>query len=38
MNKLLRTGVAGFGAWKFGGGIIGTILLFVIIYWLLGRF
>jgi hypothetical protein len=37
MNKLLRGGIAGFGAWKFGGGITGTILLFIILYYVLGR-
>ena len=37
MNKLLKTGIAGFAAWKWGGGVIGTILLFVLIFWLLGR-
>lgn len=34
--KLLRTGIAGLGAWKLGGGIIGTILIFLLIYWVLG--
>jgi len=33
---LVRTGVAGLAAWKWGGGIIGTILVFVLVYWLLG--
>lgn len=33
---LLRTGVAGFAAWKWGGGLLGTILVFVLVYWLLG--
>jgi hypothetical protein len=33
---LLRAGVAGLGAWKLGGGVIGTILVFLVIYWLLG--
>lgn len=36
MRGLLRTGLAGFAAWKWGGGIIGTILVFLLIYWLLG--
>jgi len=35
---LLRAGVAGLAAWKLGGGIIGTILVFVLVYWLLGLF
>jgi hypothetical protein len=38
MNKLIKTGIAGFAAWKWGGGIFGAIILFVIIYFLLGRF
>lgn len=33
---LLRTGVAGVAAWKLGGGVIGTILVFLLVYWLLG--
>ncbi len=33
---LLRGGLAGVGAWKWGGGIIGTILLFLFLYWILG--
>ena len=36
MRDLLRGGIAAFGAWKLGGGIIGTILIFILIYWLLG--
>jgi hypothetical protein len=35
---LLRTGIAGISAWKLGGGIISTILIFLVIYWLLGAF
>lgn len=38
MNKLLKGGIAGFAAWKLGGGIIGTILIFILIFWLLGKF
>jgi hypothetical protein len=37
MNNLLRTGLAGLAAWKWGGGLIGTILLFLLVYWLLGH-
>jgi len=33
---LLRTGIAGLGAWKLGGGIISTIVVFVLLYWILG--
>ena len=36
MNKLARTGIAGFAAWKWGGGLIGTILLFLLVFLLLG--
>lgn len=32
----LRGLAAGAVAWKWGGGIIGTILLFILAYWLLG--
>lgn len=33
---LLKTGLAGAAAWKWGGGIIGTVLVFLLAYWLLG--
>ncbi len=36
MSRLVRGGLAGFAAYKWGGGIIGTILVFVLVYWLLG--
>lgn len=36
MRNLVRTGLAGAAAWKWGGGIIGTILVFVLVFWLLG--
>lgn len=36
MHKGIRAGIAGFAAWKWGGGIIGTILLFIIVFYLLG--
>ena len=35
---LLRGALAGAAAWKWGGGIIGTIIVFVLAYWLLGMF
>ncbi len=38
MNGLLKTGIAGVAAWKLGGGIISTILIFILIFWLLGMF
>ena len=37
MNNLLKTLIAGYGAKKLGGGCISTILIFMIIFWLLGR-
>ena len=39
MEKLLRALAAGYGAKKIGGGkcgCIGTIVVFIILYWLLG--
>jgi hypothetical protein len=33
---LLRGGIAGLAAWKWGGGCFGTIIIFLLIYWLLG--
>jgi hypothetical protein len=38
MSKLLRGVVAGWAAWKLGGGLIGTILLFIVLWWVLGHF
>jgi len=35
---LLRGGLAAAGAWKLGGGLISTILVFLLLYWLLGFF
>tara|TARA_R110002020_G_scaffold118699_5_gene271177 strand:- start:311 stop:448 length:138 start_codon:yes stop_codon:yes gene_type:complete len=39
MKKLFRALLAGYGAKKIGGGrcgCIGTIVVFAILYWLLG--
>jgi len=38
MSKLLRGAAAGYGAWRFGGGIVGTIFIFVLLWWFLGHF
>lgn len=38
MSKLLRGVAAGWGAKKFGGGGLTTVLVFVILWWLLGHF
>jgi hypothetical protein len=33
---LLRGGLAGLGAWKLGGGCFSTVIVFILLYWLLG--
>jgi hypothetical protein len=38
VSKLLRGVVAGFGAKKLGGGCLSTILVFLLLWWLLGHF
>lgn len=38
MSKLLRALVAGYGAKKSGCGCIGTIIVFLLLWWLLGHF
>ena len=38
MRDGVRGIVAGLGAWKLGGGCFSTIIIFVLIYWLLGMF
>lgn len=38
MSKLLRAVVAGFGAKKLGCGCISTVIIFIILWWLLGYF
>jgi hypothetical protein len=38
MSKLLRGLVAGAGAWKWGSGCLSSIVVFVILWWLLGGF
>ncbi|HMH32680.1 MAG TPA: hypothetical protein VK543_06595 [Puia sp.] len=37
MRDWLRTLIAGYSAYKLGGGCLSTILIFFIIYWLLGH-
>ena len=37
MSKLVRALIAGYGAKKLGGGCISTVLIFIVIFWLLGR-
>lgn len=38
MRGPLRGCLAGAGAWWLGGGVISTILIFVLLFWLLGKF
>ncbi len=38
MNNFFKTILAGWGAKKLGGGCISTIIIFIILYWLLGKF
>lgn len=37
MNGFFKTIIAGFTAKKLGGGCLTTILIFILIYWLLGK-
>jgi hypothetical protein len=37
MNNFFRALIAGYGAKKLGGGCLSTILIFVLIYFLLGQ-
>lgn len=38
MSKILRGIAAGWGAKKLGGGCFTTLLVFIILWWLLGQF
>jgi hypothetical protein len=38
MSKILRGLAAGWGANKLGGGCISTVLVFFLLWWLLGHF
>jgi hypothetical protein len=35
MRDWLRGLIAGYAAWKLGGGCLGTIVIFMLVYWLL---
>jgi len=37
MNNAARGCLAGIVSWKLGGGLFSTILIFIIVYWLLGQ-
>lgn len=36
MRGLIRTLLAGWGAKKLGGGCFSTVIVFIILFWLLG--
>jgi len=38
MSKILRGLAAGYGAKKLGGGCFTTVLVFILLWWLLGHF
>lgn len=38
MNKIFKGLIAGYTAKKLGGGCLGTIVVFLIVWWLLGLF
>jgi hypothetical protein len=38
MSKLLRGLAAGWGAKKMGGGCLSTIIIFIVLWYLLGHF
>lgn len=38
VSKLLRGLAAGWGARKLGGGCLSTVLIFILLWWLLGHF
>jgi len=37
MNDAARGCLAGLASWKLGGGCFSTILIFLVVYWLLGH-
>ena len=37
MNNWLRTLIAGYAGWKWGGGCLGFLVVFGIVYFLLGH-
>ena len=38
MNNIFKGLLAGWGASKLGGGCISTVLIFILLWWLLGKF
>jgi len=37
MNNWLRTLIAGYAGWKWGGGCLGFLVVFGVVYFLLGH-
>ena len=37
MNNIFRGLIAGYGAKKLGGGCFSTVLIFILLFWLLGQ-
>jgi len=37
MNNLFRGLISGYGAYKLGGGCLGTVVVFLILWWALGH-
>lgn len=38
MNSFFKTLLAGYAGYKWGGGCLGGIVVFIIVYYLLGHF
>jgi len=37
MNNFFRGLIAGYAGWKWGGGCLGTIVIFIIVWAILGQ-
>jgi hypothetical protein len=37
MQGHFRGILAGLAAWKLGGGLVSTIIIFILVFWLLGK-
>ncbi|MDX1531262.1 MAG: hypothetical protein R3362_07035 [Rhodothermales bacterium] len=37
LNNIFRALIAGYGAKKLGGGCFSTVLIFILLFWLLGQ-
>jgi len=36
MNNFWRTLIAGYAGWKWGGGCLGFVVVFIVVFYLLG--